>query len=166
MEKTNGGTIYLEMIALYPKRLPKKLITFLVDKKFTRFMSPEKIVHADVRVIASTSMPTELSVKSNLLLHDLYVRLGVVTLNMPSLKHRQEDIGILIKAYIKEIAFRYNGYEPQFTEDLISFLQVYDWQKNLRQLRGLIETLIHDAYARHDYKPVSLHHSPAYLHNS
>ncbi len=166
LENAHNGTIYLEMIDLYPHTIQKKLIKFLVDKKFTRFMSPEKIVSADVRVIASTSMNAELSIKNNLLLHDLYSRLGVILINMPSLKYRQEDIPLLIKAYIKEIAFKYNGYEPQFTEDLLLFLQVYDWQKNLRELRSIIQTLIHDAYARHDYKPVSLQHLPIYLQNS
>jgi two-component system nitrogen regulation response regulator NtrX len=126
-------------------------------------MSPEKIVSSNVRVIAAVSMSPELSIKNNLLLHDLYVRLGVIVLNMPPLRQRQEDITLLIKAYIKEIAFKYAGYEPQFTEDLILFLQVYDWNKNLRELQSIIEILIRDAYARHDYKPISLSHLPTYL---
>jgi two-component system nitrogen regulation response regulator NtrX len=163
LERANSGTIYLEAIDLYPHNIQKKLIKFLVDKKFTRFMSPEKIVSSDVRVIASVSMSPELSIKNGLLLHDLYVRLCVVTLSMPSLKQRQEDIIPLIKAYSQEISLEYRGYEPQFADDVTGFLHVYDWQKNLRELRNFIQNLIQDAYARHDYKPITMQNMPAYL---
>lgn len=163
LEKAHNGTIYLEMIDLYPHSIQKKLIKFLVDKKFTRFMSPEKIVSSDVRVIASLSTQPELSIKKDLLLHDLYVRLGVVSIHMPSLRQRQDDIPDIIKSYIKEIAFECNGYEPQFSDDLIMFLQIYDWKKNLRELRMIIKDLILDAYSRHDYKIISTLHLPLSL---
>lgn len=166
LENAHNGTIYLESIDLYPHSIQKKLIKFLVDKKFTRFMSPEKIVHADTRVIASVSMPTELSIKNGLLLHDLYVRIGVVTIDLPALKQRQEDMPAIIKAYIKEIAFKYRGYEPQFSEELMLFLQMYDYKNNLRDLRTILDNLICDAYARHDYKPITLNHLPLGLRNT
>jgi len=166
LEKAHTGTIYLEKIDLYPHSVQKKLIKFLVDKKFTRFMSADKIVHSDVRVIASLSTKPDIALQNNLLLNDLYVRLGIITIQMPSLRQRQEDIPVLIKAYTQEMAVKYNGYNPKFSQDLLDFLQTYQWQKNLRELRSMIKTLINDTYARNDYQPISLAHLPDHFKGS
>jgi two-component system nitrogen regulation response regulator NtrX len=160
LEKAHMGTIYLEKIDLYPHSIQKKLIKFLVDKKFTRFMSVDKVVYSDVRVLASLSTNLEIALENDLLLKDLYVRLGGNLINMPSLRQRQEDIPILVKSYAQEFSLKYQGYQPKISQDLLDFLQGYNWQQNLAELKNLIKLLIKNAYERHDYLPISYIHLP------
>lgn len=167
LEQAHMGTIYLEDIDLYPHTVQRKLVKFLADKKFSRFMSPEKIVYADVRVIASLSTSPKVSLENNLLLNDLYSRLGTVEIHMPTLKQRYEDIPSIIDAYAKEIAHLYNGYLPTFSEELKSFFQTHNWQYNLKEMRTLLKFLISDAYTRHEpNKPITSTHLPAYFKTS
>jgi two-component system nitrogen regulation response regulator NtrX len=126
-------------------------------------MSPDTMVVSDVRVIASVSTMPDVSIKNNLLLNDLYVRLCVVTIAMPSIKKRSEDMAVLTKAYIKEIVKQHNGYELEFTTESLELLQTHEWHNNLLGPYDVIKNVIQDAYRRHDYKAITRKHIHDYL---
>lgn len=164
LEKAHLGTIYLEDIDLYPHAIQKKMVKFLVDKKFNRFMSPEKVVQSNVRMIASLSVNAKEAIANGLLLNDLYTRISTTKISLPNLQERHEDIPELIKAYTHEIAFLYDGFTPTYSDELMTFFKTYSWQKNLREMRALLKSLISDAYTRHAFnKPITLEHLPSYF---
>lgn len=141
LEVANNGTLYIDEVANLPTPIQIKLLKFLQDQ--TLEAPNNKVLKLDIRLITATSKDLLVEVKSGKMLEDLYSRLNVVTLKVPSLCERKDDIHTLIKYFVKQLS-KFSGLkEREFSEDTIVILQAYDWPSNIRQLRNMVEwTLI------------------------
>lgn len=142
LEAANHGTLYIDEVADLPMVAQNKLIKFLQDQIFEKVGSDKKI-KLDVRLISATSKNLQDEVTKGKFREDLYYRINVVPVTVPSLASRKEDIPILAKTFIKQLA-KFSGLkEREITEETIAALQAYNWPGNIRQLRNVIEwTLI------------------------
>jgi len=129
LETASGGTIYFDDIAALPPTLQAKLLRAIQEKRFTRLGGNQSIV-LDSRVISSSSMPAEELLSG--LRRDLFYRINVVTLTIPPLRERREDIPRLAKTFL---ARRKRGIDAE----AMRMLADYDWPGNVRELRNVIE---------------------------
>ena len=141
LERANGGTIYLKEVAEMPLDLQGKLLKFLVDKTVIRRGS-KKQLDTDLRVISSTNANLSEKIKSKKFREDLFHRLNVVPIKIPSLNERIDDIPVLAKYFVEQLSSS-NGFAyREFTTEALSFLQGMNWPGNIRQLRNLIERVL------------------------
>ncbi len=141
LEISNNGTLYIDEVSDLPLSAQVKLLKFLQDQVFYKIGGQS--VKLDVRIITSTSKDIMEEVKNGKFLEDLYTRLNVSTLNIPSLYERKDDIPLLVKYFVKQLAKFSNLKEREFSDETIATLQVYNWPGNIRQLRNMVEwTLI------------------------
>lgn len=141
LEQAHGGTLYIDEIDQWPLDLQQKFLKFLTENKFRR-LNGEGDVQVDVRVLASTSQqPTKL-MQEGKLLQDLYHRIGVVQLLLPSLKERREDIPVLIASFITVLSDQLNMKPRPVEDDVMAILQAHNWSGNVRQLRNCIEQMM------------------------
>lgn len=140
-EVANNGTLYIDEVTALPITVQVKLLKFLQDQVFERAGS--KPIKLDVRLITATSKNIQDDIRDGTFLEDLYHRLNVISLKIPSLCDRKEDIPTLVKYFAKQIA-KFSGLkEREFSDETIAALQVYNWPGNIRQLRNMVEwTLI------------------------
>ncbi|MBX7146541.1 MAG: sigma-54 dependent transcriptional regulator [Alphaproteobacteria bacterium] len=140
LEKAHNGTLFLDEIADMPLETQAKLVRILQENCFYRLGGLHK-VDVDVRVIASTSCDLLEKIREGNFRQDLFYRLNVVSLPVPALKERREDIPELIKHFVTHA--KINGLVPKhITEDAIATLQAYDWPGNIRQLKNVVESLL------------------------
>lgn len=141
LEVANNGTLYIDEIIALPLALQAKLLKFLQEQTFDK--AGNKSVKLDVRFITATSRNIPEEIAKGSLLEDLYHRLNVTFLKIPSLYERKDDIPILVKYFIKQLA-KFSGLKVrEFSDETIAALQVYNWPGNIRQLRNMVEwTLI------------------------
>ena len=141
LERANGGTIYLDEVAEMPLGLQGKLLKFLVEKTVIRHGS-KKQLDVDLRVISSTNTNLSEKIKSKKFREDLFHRLNVVPIKIPSLNERIDDIPVLAKFFVDQLSSS-NGFAyREFTNEALSFLQSMNWPGNIRQLRNLIERVL------------------------
>ena len=141
LEEAHGGTLYLDEIADMPEETQGKILRVLVDQVFQR-VGGGTWVEVDVRIISSSAKDIQHEVSTGRLRQDLYHRLNVVPLRVPSLAERRQDIPELIEHFIGQIS-RANGLPVRrIAEDAIAVLQSQDWPGNIRQLRNNIERLL------------------------
>ncbi len=141
LEQANGGVLLLDEVADMPLGTQSKILRVLVDQAFTRVGGASK-VHVDLRVISSTTkhLPNEIS--EGRFREELYHRLNVVPIEVPSLEARSEDIPILAEYFI-EMFHREQGMAlRKITDDAMATLQTMRWPGNVRQLRNLIERVL------------------------
>ena len=140
-ELANNGTLYIDEVSALPTAVQMKLLRFLQDQVVERAGS--KPIKLDVRLITATSKNIQDDINSGNFLEDLYHRLNVISLKIPSLCDRKDDIPTLVKYFTKQIA-KFSGLkEREFSDETIAALQVYNWPGNIRQLRNMVEwTLI------------------------
>ena len=140
-EMAHGGTIFLDEIGEMPLQMQSKLLRVLQDFEFTP-VGGEKSVWVDVRVIAATNKNLEKEVKKGLFRQDLYYRVGVITLTIPPLRKRKEDIPVManhfLKIYNEKIGREING----LSSDAITALGNYSWPGNIRELMNVIERAV------------------------
>ena len=141
LEKANGGTIYLDEVAEMPLDLQGKLLKFLVEKTINRLGS-NKQLDVDVRVISSTNIDLTEKIKTKKFREDLFHRLNVVPIKIPSLSERIDDIPILAKYFVEQLSSSDGFAYREFTNEALSFLQGMNWPGNIRQLRNLIERVL------------------------
>ena len=141
LEKANGGTIYLDEVAEMPLNLQGKLLKFLVEKTINR-LGGNKQLDVDVRVISSTNQDLTEKIKTKKFREDLFHRLNVVPIKIPSLAERIDDIPILAKYFVEQLSFSDGFAYREFTNEALSFLQGMNWPGNIRQLRNLIERVL------------------------
>lgn len=140
LEDAHNGTLYIDEIADMPMETQGKILRALVEQSFQRLDGTR--VDVDVRIISSSSRDLELEIDEKRLRSDLFHRLNVVSLRVPSLAERREDIGDLAK-YFLQMLCQGDGHAPrQLGEDALTVLQAHEWPGNLRQLRNNIERLL------------------------
>jgi len=140
-EHANGGTLFLDEVGDMPLSLQAKLLRVLENQEVYRIGSNETI-KVNVRLLSATNRDLEAAVTAGTFRQDLYYRLKVVTLRLPSLRERREDIPLLTAHFIKEFNQRHGKHVAGVAEPLRRALAVYDWPGNVRELRNLIESLV------------------------
>ncbi|OOF49580.1 transcriptional regulator [Rodentibacter trehalosifermentans] len=132
-EYANEGTVLLDGIAELSLNLQAKLLRFLTDGSFRR-VGEEKEHYANVRVICTSQVPLNRLVEQGKVRADLFHRLNVLTINVPPLRERLEDIPSLVQGFLQEISDQLNIPLPTFEPDFLTYLAQYDWQGNVREL--------------------------------
>jgi transcriptional regulator with GAF, ATPase, and Fis domain len=137
-EAAQGGTLFLDEIGEVPLELQSKLLRALQEKQFER-VGEERTKQADVRIVAATNRCLAKDVQAGRFREDLFYRLNVFPLPVPSLRERREDIPSLAHHFVKTLAAELHCPEPRLTEAGIIRLQSYHWPGNVRELRNVIE---------------------------
>jgi len=141
LEQANGGVLLLDEVADMPLGTQSKILRVLVDQAFTRVGGASK-VHVDLRVISSTTKHLSNEISEGRFREELYHRLNVVPIEVPSLEARSEDIPILAEYFI-EMFHREQGLAlRKIADDAMATLQTMRWPGNVRQLRNLIERVL------------------------
>ncbi len=142
LEQAHGGTLFLDEIADMPLTTQAKILRVLTDQSHTR-VGGQRPVKVDVRVLSATSRELSDEIAAGRFREDLYYRLNVVPVRIPSLKERREDIPDLVAHFLTRFAAERRIPTPAITEEAVAALQAHDWPGNVRQLRNIIErTLI------------------------
>ena len=141
LEAANGGSVFLDEIAELTPALQSKFLRFLEDERFER-VGGEETIKVDARIIAATnrSLPQEIS--TDRFRSDLYYRLNVISLRVPALRERPEDILPLAEMFLTETAARNNRTGLQFSDDAHKALIAYSWPGNIRELRNAVERAV------------------------
>jgi nitrogen regulation protein NR(I) len=137
-EQCSGGTIFLDEIGDMPLGLQAKLLRVLQDGKFQRLGGTETI-ETDVRIIAATNKDIEDMVKNNTFREDLYYRINVVTINVPPLRERKEDIKELVHYFIQKYNKKLGKTIKGITADALKKLEGHHWPGNVRELENVIQ---------------------------
>ncbi len=137
-EQCNGGTIFLDEIGDMPVGLQAKLLRILQDGKFQRLGGTETI-ETNVRIIAATNKDIEDMVKNNTFREDLYYRINVVTINVPPLRERKEDIKELVHYFIQKYNKKLGKTIKGITADALKKLEEHAWPGNVRELENVIQ---------------------------
>ena len=140
-EQANGGTLFLDEIGDMSLSAQAKVLRALQEGKITR-VGADKDINVDVRVIAATNKDLLKEVENKNFRLDLYHRLGVIIVHVPSLNERREDIPFLVDYYIEKIADEYGQPKKLLDKDAMELLTNYNWTGNIRELRNVVERLI------------------------
>ncbi len=140
-EFANHGTMFLDEIGDMSVPLQAKLLQVVQDGEFSR-LGGKSDVQVDVRVVAATNRNLEAAVADGQFREDLYFRLNVVTINLPPLRDRREEIPFLVDYFIKKYAVQYNKPMASVSADLQWQFMNYDWPGNVRQLENLVKRMI------------------------
>jgi two-component system C4-dicarboxylate transport response regulator DctD len=138
LEYANGGTIFLDEIESMPIELQVKLLRVIETRSIERLGS-NKVINLDIRFIAATKTDLELACQQQLFRADLYYRLNVVTLTVPPLRDRKEDIPLLLHHLARDARTRYRKEIPEYTPSLMKQLMAYEWPGNVRELRNIAD---------------------------
>ncbi|CAI3923711.1 AAA-type ATPase [Commensalibacter communis] len=141
LERAHGGTLVLDEVADMPLETQGKIVRALQDQTFQRVGGSAR-VKVDVRVIATTNRDLNVEIGAGNFREDLYYRLAVVPLKLPSLKDRREDIPELAKLFLQNCAELTGLPQIDLSADALTTLQTYEWPGNVRELRNLMERLL------------------------
>jgi two-component system nitrogen regulation response regulator NtrX len=141
LEQSHGGVIYFDEIADMPLAAQSKILRILVDQQFQRVGGASK-VRVDARVMSSTSIDLQQMIKDGQFRDELYHRLSVVPIAVPSLEERREDIPTLAAYFIEKLHNAQGLPKREISEDAVALLQTMVWPGNVRQLRNLIERVL------------------------
>jgi len=139
-ETVNGGTIFLDEIGEMPKDTMSYLLRVLENGEFFRVGS-SKVRKTDVRVIAATNVDLLEKVKEKKFREDLYYRLNTVSIHLPALRERPEDIILLFKKFARDFAEKYNFPTISLDEQAQIYIKSYTWPGNIRELKNIVEKL-------------------------
>ncbi|HEY6063936.1 MAG TPA: sigma-54 dependent transcriptional regulator, partial [Chitinophagaceae bacterium] len=140
-ESANGGTLFLDEIGDMSANAQAKVLRALQEGKITR-VGADKDINVDVRVIAATNKDLLKEVEAKNFRLDLYHRLSVILIHVPSLNDRRDDIPILVEKFLQEICADYGTAQKAIDADAIKLLQQYNWTGNIRELRNVVERLV------------------------
>ncbi|NHF57893.1 sigma-54-dependent Fis family transcriptional regulator [Flavobacteriaceae bacterium TP-CH-4] len=140
-EAANKGTIFLDEIGDMSLSAQAKVLRALQESKISRVGS-DKDIKVDVRVLAATNKDLKKEIAENKFREDLYHRLAVILIQVPSLNERRDDIPLLIEHFAQKIASEQGIAPKTFSKSAIKLLQGYDWTGNIRELRNVVERLI------------------------
>ena len=140
-EQANGGTLFLDEIGDMSLSAQAKVLRALQEGKITR-VGGDKEISVDVRVITATNKDLLQEVDSKNFRLDLYHRLGVILIHVPSLNQRIEDIPLLVEKFLADIAEEYGQAKKPIDKKAMAALQKHNWTGNIRELRNVVERLI------------------------
>ena len=140
-ELANGGTILLDEIGELGLDIQVKLLRVLQERKFYR-VGGEREISVNVRVLAATNKSLEEEVKKGTFREDLFYRLNVANINIPSLRERKDDIPVLAYSFVKEFAQKFDQSIKIINDEAIKLLQNYRWKGNVRELRNAMERAV------------------------
>jgi DNA-binding NtrC family response regulator len=140
-EAANKGTIFLDEIGDMSLSAQAKVLRALQESRISRVGS-DKDIKVDVRVVAATNKDLKKEISEGKFREDLYHRLAVILVKVPSLNDRREDIPLLVNHFAKKIAEEQGNVVKSFSEDALKLLKAYDWTGNIRELRNVVERLI------------------------
>ena len=141
LERAHGGTLLLDEVSDMPLETQGKIVRALQDQTFERLGGSSR-VKVDVRVLATTNRDLQTEIAAARFREDLYYRLAVVPIRMPSLKERREDVPDLARHFLERSAETSGMPGRQLSTDALTALQAYDWPGNVRQLRNLMDWLL------------------------
>lgn len=139
-EIANGGTILLDEIGEMPVKLQSKLLRVLQEKEITR-IGGTKPIKLDIRVIAATNQDIKEQIRKGTFREDLYYRLNVIPIRIPSLRERKLDIALLAHVFLKTFTEKHNR-TKEFEIEALKALEFYPWPGNVRELENLVERLV------------------------
>lgn len=157
-ELAHGGSIFLDEIGELPKSMQVKLLRVLQEKEIER-LGGARSTKVDVRIIAATNKNLEELVKEKRFREDLFYRLNIMNLEVPSLYDRLEDLEVLSKSLIKKIAKNLGKYEAHISPEVFPFLREHYWPGNVRELENVLERAMNLCEGER-IEPI---HLPAYL---
>lgn len=140
-EQANGGTLFLDEIGDMSLNAQAKVLRALQEGKITR-VGADKDISVDVRVIAATNKDLMQEVEAKRFRLDLYHRLSVILIHVPSLNDRKEDIPLLVDRFLDDICSDYGVARKPISDEAIKELQQYNWTGNIRELRNVVERLV------------------------
>jgi len=141
-ELASGGTLFLDEIGDMPIEQQVALLRVLQDRTITR-IGGEGPLAVDVRIICATNKDLLTAIQKGTLREDLYYRLNVSPIRLPSLQEHLEDIPLLVKAFLRKLVPRANGLPHDVDENVIEALQAYSWPGNVRELQNAVERIAH-----------------------
>lgn len=140
-ELANGGVIFLDEIGDMPLALQVKLLRVLQERKFSKIGS-NKMINLDIRVISATNKNIKEMIKEKTFREDLYYRINVIPIELPSLSERKEDIEPLVLNFIDKYCNNYNLPNISIDKKVIEKLKSYPWEGNIRELQNAVEFMI------------------------
>ncbi len=140
LEYAHGGTVFLDEIESMPLELQIKLLR-VIETRSLEPLGSNKSVAIDVRFIAASKVDLEKASHNNEFRLDLYYRLNVVTIFIPPLRVRKEDIPELCQHFLREFQSRYNRELPQVSNEQLHSFSLYDWPGNVRELRNMVDRI-------------------------
>jgi transcriptional regulator with PAS, ATPase and Fis domain len=140
-ELADGGTLFLDEVGELSPALQAKLLRVLESQQFER-LGDNRTISVDVRLIAATNRNLAAMVEEGAFRQDLYYRLRVVTVTMPPLRNRREDIPLLIDHFLKQACAAHGRDIEGITRNAVQLLMRWDWPGNVRELRNIIEGMV------------------------
>jgi len=140
-EQANGGTLFLDEIGDMSLSAQAKVLRALQEGKITR-VGADKDISVDVRIIAATNKNLLQEVESKNFRLDLYHRIGVILIHVPSLNDRRQDVPLLVDKFLTDISIEYGNAKKKIEKNALDALQNYNWTGNIRELRNVVERLI------------------------
>jgi two-component system response regulator HydG len=140
-EHANGGTLFLDEVGDMPPTLQAKLLRVLENGEVFRIGSNDAI-KVNVRLLSATNRDLEAAVADGAFRRDLYYRLKVVTVKLPPLRERREDVPLLAAHFVKEFSQRHGKRVAGIAEPVRRAMATYDWPGNVRELRNLMESMV------------------------
>jgi DNA-binding NtrC family response regulator len=140
-ELADGGTLFLDEIGELTLAAQVKLLRVLQERSFER-LGGTRPVEVDIRLVAASNRDLDQEVEAGRFRRDLFFRLNVVPLHLPSLRERREDIPVLAAHFAAKAAAKHNRATPQLDPALVEALVEYDWPGNIRELENLVERLV------------------------
>jgi two-component system response regulator AtoC len=140
-ELAHQGTIFLDEIGEMDPRLQAKLLQVLQDEEFYR-VGGKRSVRVDARVVVATNRNLDAAIRQGTFREDLFYRLNVVTIRVPPLRERKEEIGPLVQHFVEKYRARYHGGLEQVPPEVMERFHAYDWPGNVRELENLVRRLV------------------------
>ncbi|MGM1048677.1 MAG: sigma-54 interaction domain-containing protein [Bacillota bacterium] len=159
IELANGGTLFLDEIGEMPLEMQVKLLRVLQERSYFP-VGGTQLKWTDCRIIAATNRNLEQMIAEGSFREDLYYRLNVVSIEIPSLRERKEDIYELTQSFLQEFSLIYGRHIQSIAPDVFEDLLLYDWPGNIRELRNTIERLVifsTDGEIRREYLPDNIY---------
>ena len=152
-EAANHGTVFLDEVGELPLSAQVKLLRVLQEGEIDKIGRTDKI-KVDVRVIAATNKNLLQSIKEKTFREDLFFRLNVITLHIPPLRERPEDIPDLLQYYLGHFSSEMGLEPPEITDEAMRYLQAFEWPGNVRQLQNVVQRLLFNTNGLADLKDI------------
>jgi len=140
-ELADGGTWFLDEVSEIEPAMQVKLLRVLEERAIER-VGGQKTIHVDVRLIGATNRDLKKLVSEGKFRDDLFYRLSVVTVSLPLLRERREDVPLLVNAFLGQCSRENNKPLREMTQEALNVLMAYDWPGNVRELRNTIEQMV------------------------